>query len=378
MECLLETKADTIVEFIQGLHGTLSLTFEEGTSAACLHDLLKPYVRRRVVCDPRKAALLKEGNKSDRIDAQKLAELLRTHQLKPVYHEEHGIRALKELGRSYLTLTKDVTRGMNRIKARYRGWGIACSGSSVYAPRHRAEWLAQLVEPGVRVRAKRLYQQLDGLQPLRLEARRELLQESHKHPAVKLLRQIPSIGPIRAALLVALLQTPHRFRTKRQLWAYSGFAVETHDSGEYRWVRGKLQRNRERITVRGLNDNHKCRHLCQHTSWSPARLLYGWGGQGDAADDGASDPGTQDRHHHLNDVEERNGFRSTKLPSASSLNSSGEAGFPLWDSLRWWQVGFWRCSVREEYQSMRSAPCASAPSHPLHVMPSYSDPERQC
>ncbi len=73
---------------------------------------------------------------------------------------------------------------------------------------------------------------------------------------MKLLRQIPSIGPIRAALLVALLQTPHRFRTKRQLWAYSGFAVETHDSGEYRYVRGKLQRNRERITVRGLNDNH--------------------------------------------------------------------------------------------------------------------------
>jgi transposase len=68
-------------------------------------------------------------------------------------------------------------------------------------------------------------------------------------------RQIPSIGPIRAALLLALLQTPDRFRTKRQLWAYSGFAVEVHDSGEYRWVRGQLQRNRERITVRGLNDN---------------------------------------------------------------------------------------------------------------------------
>jgi hypothetical protein len=80
--------------------------------------------------------------------------------------------------------------------------------------------------------------------------------ESHKHHAVKLLRQIPSIGPIRAALLVALLQTPHRFRTKRQLWAYSGFAVETHDSGEYRFARGKLVRNRERITVRGLNPNH--------------------------------------------------------------------------------------------------------------------------
>ena len=138
MECLLETKADTIVEFIQGLPGTLSLTFEEGTSAAWLHDLLKPHVSRLVVCDPRKAALLKEGNKSDRMDAQKLAELLRTNQLKPVYHEEHGIRALKELARSYLRITKDVTRVMNRIKALYRTWAIPCSGVGVYAPRHRA------------------------------------------------------------------------------------------------------------------------------------------------------------------------------------------------------------------------------------------------
>jgi len=91
---------------------------------------------------------------------------------------------------------------------------------------------------------------------VRQQARRDLLVESRKHKAVKLLCQIPSIGPIRAALLVALLQTPHRFRTKRQLWAYSGFALETHDSGEYRSVRGKLRRNRERMTVRGLSDNH--------------------------------------------------------------------------------------------------------------------------
>ena len=138
MECLLETKASTIVEFIQGLHGTLSLTFEEGTSAAWLHDLLKPHVSRLVVCDPRKAALLKEGNKSDRIDARKLAELLRTNQLKAVYHEEHGIRALKELGRSYLTITKDVTRVMNRIKALYRSWA------------HSLQWHQRLCSPSSR------------------------------------------------------------------------------------------------------------------------------------------------------------------------------------------------------------------------------------
>ena len=139
MECVLQTKAATILEFVQGLPGTLSLTFEEGTSAAWLHDLLKPHVSRLVVCDPRKAALLKEGNKSDRIDARKLAKLLRTHQLKPVYHGEHGIRTWKELGRSYLTVSKDLTRTMNRIKSLYRSWAIPCPGTTVYAPRHRLE-----------------------------------------------------------------------------------------------------------------------------------------------------------------------------------------------------------------------------------------------
>ena len=69
MEAILETKADTIVEFIHGLRGSLSVTFEEGTWAAWLHDLLLPHVTRVVACDPRKNALLKAGNKNDRIDA---------------------------------------------------------------------------------------------------------------------------------------------------------------------------------------------------------------------------------------------------------------------------------------------------------------------
>jgi transposase len=110
MECLLETEAATIVEFIRGLQGTVSLTFEEGTCAARLHDLLKPHVSRLVVCDPRKNALLNDGNKSDRIDARKLAQLLPGNQLHPVYHGERGVPTLKELGCSYLTITQDVIR----------------------------------------------------------------------------------------------------------------------------------------------------------------------------------------------------------------------------------------------------------------------------
>jgi transposase len=77
MECVIETKASTILQFSKGLRGDLHVTFEEGTWAAWLYDLLKPHVTKLVVCDPRKNASMKEGNKSDRIDARKLAELLR-------------------------------------------------------------------------------------------------------------------------------------------------------------------------------------------------------------------------------------------------------------------------------------------------------------
>jgi transposase len=256
METILETKASSILQFIHGLRGELHVTWEEGTWAAWLYDLLQPQVPHIVVCNPRRNALLKEGSKSDKVDAQKLADLLRTGMLRPVYHGENGLRTLRELARSYQTISKDLTRVMNRMKALYRGWGIPCAGTQVYAARSREEWLSKLPQVGVRRRAELLYQQLDGLQALRREVRPEFLAEGRKHKAAKLLRQIPCIGPIRAARLIALMQTPQRFRSKRQLWTYSGLGIETHDSAQYRFVSGQLQRSRKPQQLRGLNRNH--------------------------------------------------------------------------------------------------------------------------
>jgi transposase len=256
MESIIETKAATILQFVHGLRGNLHVTFEEGTSAAWLFDLLVPHVTQLLACNPRKSASLKDGNKNDRIDARKLAELLRAGLLSPVYHGEAGVRTLKELARSYLTINKDLTRVMNRLKAVFRSWAIPYAGKPVYAPCYRANWLEKIPEAGARRRAGRLYQQLDLLQLLRKEARRELLAESRKHRATRLLRGIPYIGPISAALLVALMQTPHRFRTKRQLWKYSGLAIETRASGEYRFVDGQLRRSKKQPAIFGLNENH--------------------------------------------------------------------------------------------------------------------------
>src|SRR6478736_5045983 len=123
MESILETKASTILDFFAGLRGRLSVTFEEGTSAAWLYDLLKPRVAEVLVCNPRKNAALKQGNKNDKMDARKLSERLRLKDLQSVYHGENGVRMLRELARSYLTIVKDLTRVMSRVKALYRSVG---------------------------------------------------------------------------------------------------------------------------------------------------------------------------------------------------------------------------------------------------------------
>ena len=110
MECVIETKANVILDFIHGLRGELQVTFEEGTWAAWLYDLLKPHVTKLVVCDPRKNS--RQGNKNDRIDARELADRLYMNKLSSVYHGGAGVRTLKELARSYLTISKDLGRVM--------------------------------------------------------------------------------------------------------------------------------------------------------------------------------------------------------------------------------------------------------------------------
>lgn len=232
------------------------MTVEEGAWSAWLYDLLTSYLTKIVVCDPRRSALLKQGSANDRIDARKLADLLRLNSLRSVYHGENGLRTLKELVRAYLAIGKDLARAMNRVKAIYRSWGIPCAGERVYNPRHREEWLRKITQAGVRRRAKIYYEQLDALVVLRKQARRELLAEGKKHQAWKLLRSIPALGPIRAAVLMAIVQRPHRFRTKRVLWKYSGFGVVTQASADHQYVDGQLQRSRKRAFVRGLDPAH--------------------------------------------------------------------------------------------------------------------------
>ena len=123
-----------------GLGSRVHIAFEEGTQAQWLHDVLTKHAERVIVCNTRGRGEL--GNKSDRVDADRLSELLRLGALKPVYHGASGLLTLKELVRSYVALVEDGTRVMLRIKALFRARGPATAAwKSMGTARERAHLL---------------------------------------------------------------------------------------------------------------------------------------------------------------------------------------------------------------------------------------------
>jgi transposase len=184
---------------------------------------------------------------------------LRAGLLEAVYHGSQQTETLKQLVHNYESLTEDATRCMNRLKAVFRSQGVMCSGRDVYYTRSRAAWLEKLTEEGLRLRAEFLSKQLDHLRELRGEAKKSLLEEARKQAPFKRLCMVPGLGPIRVAQFISVIGSPHRFRTKRQLWTYCGFAVVTRSSSDYEIVGDKLERRHKHRQARGLNPNYSRR-----------------------------------------------------------------------------------------------------------------------
>jgi transposase len=253
MRGTVPTEASAILRVVKGAGPRVHVAFEEGTQAQWLHDLIAPHAERVLVCNLRGER--KSGNKNDRIDVDELSKRLRAETLRAVYHGAPSVLNLKELVRSYNNLVEDATRVMQRIKALFRGRGIKSEGKAVYRPSEREKWLAKL-KGGCRTRAEAQLKQLDVLLELRGPAKAAMLAEAKKQPGWKILRSIPYLGPIRVAEIMAIMRTPHRFRTKRNLWPYVGLAVVTHSSADKEVVDGQVRKRKRPPMTRGLNSNH--------------------------------------------------------------------------------------------------------------------------
>jgi transposase len=242
----VETNGQALVEAIRMIPGRKHLVFEEGLQSAWLYETLRPHVDEIVVVGITES----RGPKSDKRDAYGLAEKLRVGNLgKLIFKAPREFTRLRELSRIHITLVGDVVRAQSRLKSLYRSRGVRVSGENVYGIRHREAWQEQL-PCSAQARATRLYAHFDFLLEQKHAAEADLLHESKKHPIVGLLETAPGFGPIRAARLVPIVVTPHRFRTKRQFWSYCGLAVVTRSSSDWvqtadgSWLKARVPQTR--------------------------------------------------------------------------------------------------------------------------------------
>ncbi len=221
------------------------MCLEEGPQSAWLYEILEPEVTEAVVTVPPES----KGPKDDLRDAWARAEELRTGAIRTrVYKAPKQLRGLRSAASAYRVATRDVVRAKNRLKAVLHSRGILAD-SKVYDTESRARWLKEL-PAGQRELGGWLGRELDVLVPLRDEAEGWLLKEAKSHPMIRKLGTGPGMGPLRTAQLVAIVGTPHRFRTRRQFWSYSGLGIVTRSSSDWvrdkrgQWVRGEVLQTR--------------------------------------------------------------------------------------------------------------------------------------
>lgn len=204
------------------------LTLEEGSLALWVARTLRDYVDELIVCDPRENdAISKNVHKSDEADTYQLCRLLRLGELKGVYQAQEDHRALfKEAAAEYLKLRQEQKRRKQRIKDKFRRWGVQdIGGIRVYHRYGRRDFLAQVQQKEIRIELERLYGLMDAAVEAQEDAWRRLQQLGRRYEEIQEFVKVPGMGPKGSHIFNAIIQTPDRFANKRKIWRYCGLGI---------------------------------------------------------------------------------------------------------------------------------------------------------
>jgi transposase len=238
------TTIPAISTVLSSIQGRKILAIEEGPMAGWLYRNLNQEVEKFVVSEPRRNKLItSEGDKDDKIDADKLAALLRGNFLKPVHHTSDSHRAhLKHWINLYHDRVRDAVRDINKIRACCRMHGIRIPRKVVRNPVRRHVWLSELDNPVLKAQLHMFWIGYDATKEQVEIAKKQFSSYARKYPIIKSWGKLPGIGPIRATTIFAYLDTPWRFKNKAKLHKYCGVGLVRATSGKDKKGRPKPPR----------------------------------------------------------------------------------------------------------------------------------------
>lgn len=204
--------------YLRQLKGPKILSFEESGGSQWLYTELRDCVDEILVCDPYRNHLLKEGPKTDKIDARKLVVLLKAGLLKPVYHSAEDFIYFRKLVSGYQDLVRSGVRLKNQRFALFQINGRSAKEKSLKQSEDR--FVLEGLDRGIEAyeKEKTRYQQ-------------EFHRLTQKYPALKHLESISGIGEIGAMKIAAHVVDARRFKKPQDFWSYCGLVKHEKISG---------------------------------------------------------------------------------------------------------------------------------------------------
>ena len=247
------TTIPAISTVLTSLQGRKIFAMEEGPMAGWLFRNLSQEVEKFIVCEPRRNKLIaSEGDKDDKIDAAKLATLLRGNYLKVVHHTSDAHRAhLKHWIKLYHDRVRDAVREINKIRACCRLHGVRIPRKVIRNQRHRQQWLSGLSNGVLEVQLKMLWIGYDATREQVDLTKKQFSSYARKYPIIKSWCALPGVGLIRATTIFAYLDTPWRFKSRAKLHKYCGVGLVRASSGKDKKGRPKPARLRLPWPVNG-------------------------------------------------------------------------------------------------------------------------------
>jgi transposase len=263
------TRSDQVRKVLRQ-HSPHQVVVEVCPLAALVYDIAAELGMRTLVADTTQDAWAWRNvkRKTDRDDALKLARLAALGQLNPVHIPTPVVRQWRRL----LTGRKAAVAEQTRCKLRIRSLLLAAEQK---LPRGKCGWtqlsreaLRELARPLAECASEELWRGLLCLELERLELLHKQVQcynqkleaWAAEDPRVRLVATIPGVGLVAAATVVAVLDRPGRFRSRRQVASYAGLTPRRYQSG---------QMDRQgRISKRG---NTMLRHMLNQAAWAAVR-----------------------------------------------------------------------------------------------------------
>ena len=219
-----------IVELVSRL-GSFRAVIEASGTYRWLYDLLRPYGTVLLAHPFRLRAMIQRRSKTDKLDAQLLANLLRINQIPLAYIPPEPYQQLRELTRCRVRLGRGQAEAKIRLRALLARQNREAPFRAPFGPRGLAWFAEQDFGPIENLVRDELLARLAHYRRQMAILDEHIAPAATNLPQAEALTNIYGIGLFSALVIVAELGEVERFRSAKQVGAYAGLTARVHQSG---------------------------------------------------------------------------------------------------------------------------------------------------